>query len=143
MKTRIIVCPLIRNSQNQYLICKMPATRGAYPNQWGLPGGGMEKGENITEALLREVKEELGEKVTFSEIVPWTFRDDTRTKLYPDGTSQKVYMVYLIFDCLIENSKIELSDEFEKYEWVDTKSLINYDLNDATKITFQQKGFLK
>jgi len=143
MKTRIIVCPLIKNEQDQYLICKMPASRGAYPNQWGLPGGGMEPGESITEALLREIREELGDKIKLSEIKPWTFRDDTRTKLYPDGTSEKIYMIYLIFDCTAINQEIKLNDEFEKYAWVKKELLVDYDLNDATKITFKQKGFLE
>jgi 8-oxo-dGTP diphosphatase len=31
-----------------------------YPNQWDLVGGAVEAGETITEAALREVKEELG-----------------------------------------------------------------------------------
>lgn len=32
----------------------------AHPNEWGLPGGGMEKNETPKETFLRELKEETG-----------------------------------------------------------------------------------
>lgn len=139
MKTRVIVCPLIKNVREEFLICKMPKERGAFPGQWGLPGGGMEAGENIFDALKREISEELGDKITFSEITPWTFRDDKRIKLYPNGTTEEIYMIYLIFDCIAENEEIILNEEFEKYKWVKKEDLQNYDLNEATKITFENK----
>jgi len=142
MKTRLIVCPLIRNNKGEYLICKMPKTRGAFPNQWALPGGGVEPGEMINEALLREIREELGDKLEFSEIIPWTFRDDLRRKLYKDGSSEQVYMIYLIFDCLATNDEIIINDEFDEFNWVKKDDLSKYDLNEATKLTFKQKGIL-
>ena len=142
MKTRFIVCPIIRNKDNEYLICKMPKTRGVFPGQWGISGGGVEEGEEILEALQREIKEELGDNLKISEIIPWWFKDDKRIKLYPDGSTEKVYMVYLMFDCTAENKDIILNEEFEEYAWVKPENLKNYDLNEATKGTFQKKGFL-
>lgn len=143
IKTRIIVCPIIRNRDNEYLICKMPINRGAYAGQWGLPGGGIEKKEQMLDALQREICEELGSELIISEIIPWTFRDTIKEKLFPDGSKQKIYMIFLMFNCLAENKIIKLNDEFETYEWVKPEELIKYDLNEATKITFSQKGFFK
>ena len=120
----------------------MPKTRGVFPGQWGISGGGIEPGEEMFDALRREIKEELGENLKISEITPWWFKDDKRIKLYPDGTTETVYMVYLMFECIAENNIIELNEEFEEYAWVKPENLKTYDLNEATKITFQQKGFL-
>jgi nucleoside triphosphatase len=140
MKLRTIVCPLIRNKNNQYLICKMPSSRGAFPGQWGIPGGGIEAEEEMMAALQREIKEELGDKLILSQIVPWTFRDDHCEKLFPDGKKEKIYMIYLLFDCLAENTLVELNEEFEEYAWVEPCRLKEYDLNAPTRITFAQKG---
>ena len=79
MKQRTIVCPLIEND-GAYLLCKMPSDRGVFPGQWALSGGGMEAGEKIEEALRREIREELGDKLEIAQVTPWTFRDDTRVK---------------------------------------------------------------
>lgn len=41
--------------------------KGRYP--WGLPGGGMQRGETTTRALLREVREETGLAVTVARLL--------------------------------------------------------------------------
>jgi nucleoside triphosphatase len=140
MKTRIIVVPLITNSHGELLLCKMPDHRGVFPGQWGLPGGGIEEGESMIDALHREVREELG--ITVTQITPWSFRDDVQEKRYPDGHRESVYMIYLLFECRTHEHTIQLNDEFDAYAWVQPDHLITYDLNSATQISFQQKGLL-
>ncbi len=81
------------------LICcvKWPTIAAFSPGQWALSGGGVEPGERIEEALRREIREELGEQLLLTEITPWTFSDDIRTKTYADGRKEEIYMIYLIF----------------------------------------------
>ena len=141
MRQRTIVCPLIKND-GDYLLCKMADNRGVFPGQWALPGGGIEPGETMEEALRREIREELGEQLELTRISPWKFRDDTRIKTYPDGTQEEVYMIYLIFDCESSNREIIINDEFQSFQWINPNELKNLDLNEATRITFQQKGKL-
>ena len=117
----------------------MPKNRGVFPGQWGLPGGGVETGEQMYDALRREVKEELG--IEIHDITPWSFRDDVRVKSYSHG-KEKVYMIYLIFDCKTSDAVLKLNDELDEYAWVTPDKLVNYDLNEATSLTFKQKGFL-
>lgn len=141
MKQRTIVCPLIRN-EGAYLLCKMASDRGVFPGQWALSGGGMEPGESIEAALRREIREELGEALTIGTIAPWTFRDDTRIKTYADGSTEEIYMIYLIFDCEAANRDLTLNDEFEDAAWVLPGDFGRYDLNAATRQTLMQKGLL-
>ena len=141
MRQRTIVCPLIQND-GCYLLCKMADDRGVFPGQWALSGGGIEPGERIEEALRREVREELGEQLVLSEITPWTFSDDIRTKTYADGSQEEIYMIYLIFDCVAANREVNINEEFQAFAWVKAEDLGTYDLNIATRKTLTLKGLL-
>ena len=141
MRQRTIVCPLIQND-GCYLLCKMAYDRGVFPGQWALSGGGVEPGERIEEALRREVREELGEQLVLSEITPWTFSDDIRTKTYADGSQEEIYMIYLIFDCVAANREVNINEEFQAFAWVKAEDLGTYDLNIATRKTLTLKGLL-
>ncbi|MES4614868.1 MAG: nucleoside triphosphatase NudI [Ewingella sp.] len=141
MRQRIIVCPLIEY-QGTYLLCKMAAHKGVFPGQWALSGGGVEPGETILEALLREIREELGDALELEKIEPWIFRDDVRVKTYQDGSQEEIYMIYLLFNCLAKNNNVTINDEFESFAWVHPADLSQYDLNEATQITLKQRGLL-
>ena len=129
MRQRTIVCPLIQN-EGCFLLCKMADDRGVFP------------GERIEEALRREVREELGEQLVLSEITPWTFSDDIRTKTYADGSQEEIYMIYLIFDCVAANREVNINEEFQDFAWVKAEDLGTYDLNIATRKTLTLKGLL-
>jgi nucleoside triphosphatase len=140
MRHRIIAVPLIRNEAGAYLLCKMPAHRGAYPGQWGLPGGGLEPGEQMEEALRRETREELG--LELATIEPLLFKDAVREKLYADGSREQVYMIFLVFRCTVVDPQVSLNAEFDEYAWVPPSALAAHDLNEATVDTLQRAGLL-
>ncbi|MCT4703644.1 nucleoside triphosphatase NudI [Enterobacteriaceae bacterium H20N1] len=141
MRQRVIVCPIIENN-GEILLCKMAKDRGVFPGQWALSGGGMESGENVEQALLREISEELGAELQIISVKPWTFRDDVRMKTYADGTQEEIYMIYLLFDCISANRLVTFNEEFQEIAWVKPSELNQYDLNEATRTTFIQKGWL-
>lgn len=143
IRTRIGVVGIIRNSEGEVLLCKMPLNRGVYPGQWALPGGGIEEGEKMEEALVREIKEEVGLEV--SRIEAFWFQDDVVEKLKPDGSKEKLYMIHLLFDCVVIEGvdlQLAINDEFEEYAWVEPENVGQYDLNRATRATFKRKGWL-
>jgi len=72
------------------LLAKRSLRRKAYPGMWSFPGGHVEEGEGMAEALVRELREEVG-------IAPLDFRllrsiDD------PNATTDDpvVYHMYLV-----------------------------------------------
>ncbi|GAA0502159.1 hypothetical protein GCM10009414_09980 [Tatumella terrea] len=84
----------------------------------------------------------LGEELRITEVKPWAFRDDIRTKTYPDGTTEEIYMIYLIFDCISTNRNITFNEEFQEITWVSSEAMKSMDLNEATRITFARKGLI-
>jgi|SRR5471032_1071389 8-oxo-dGTP diphosphatase len=47
-------------ADGKVLLARRSPARKAYPGLWSFPGGHVEVGENLQEALVREMREELG-----------------------------------------------------------------------------------
>ncbi|MDX7990294.1 nucleoside triphosphatase NudI [Xenorhabdus sp. psl] len=92
--------------------------------------------------LRREIREELGDALEITEVKPRAFRDDVRIKTYADDTSEEIYMIYLIFDCISANRDITFNEEFQEIAWVSSEAMKDMDLNEATRITFTKKGVI-
>lgn len=118
----------------------MAADRGVFPGQWALPGGGLEPGERIEDALRREVWEELGVQVTDAKAL--FFKDLLHEKTFPGGEKRLIYMVFLLFECRIGSTVLTLNAEFSEYAWAPPAKLEDYDLNAVTRETFAAIGFL-
>ena len=52
--------------------------------RWEFPGGKVEPGESDTDALVREIREELGDEIAVGALVPgeWPLHDDLVLHLY-------------------------------------------------------------
>ncbi len=137
---RVIAVGVIQNPDDDFLICRKPINRGVFPGQWALPGGGIEPGECMDDALRREIREEVGIDIT--DIQPLFFRDGTYPKLSPDGSSKNIYMIFLIFTCRACSKDVVIGEEFEAAAWVKSEDLANYDMNVETRRTFVEMGLL-
>lgn len=67
---------VLLNQHGQVLLGKRPADK-PWPGWWELPGGKIEAGESVIQALVRELREELGIETTHAH--PWV----TYTHEYP------------------------------------------------------------
>jgi putative (di)nucleoside polyphosphate hydrolase len=97
---------------------------------WQFPQGGIDEGETPQEALLRELKEEIGtdEVEILAEMPQWQRYDFPKRiakKMYPyDGQEQKYFLVKLK-----PNAKINLNTEipeFEDYKFVSVEEIFDY-----------------
>lgn len=77
---------------------------------WGLPGGALDVGETIHEALQRECFEELGQQVRILHL----------TGVYYHGAFNSQAF---IFRCELSQPEIVLSDEHTAYDYVSLASL--------------------
>ena len=138
--TRLVVVPIVRDERGCVLLCKMPPDRGVFPGQWALPGGGVEPGESIRDALGREVREELGVEIT--RATPLFFKDLLHEKTLPGGEKRNLYMVFLLFECRVSSGVLTLNSEFTDYVWAAPEAIGDYDLNPITRETFSAIGLL-
>jgi len=133
---RIIAVGIVWNSNKELLLCKMSPNRGVFPGQWGLPGGGVERGESIEDGFRREMREEIG--VEIDNIEPAFFKDGTYEKTLRDGSKQDVYMVFLLFNCTAVSEDLILNDEFVEYKWIAKSEVKEMDLNVETVDTLKK-----
>ena len=71
MKRRLIALLALINNNNEVLI-SLRKNRKEYNGYWEYPGGKVENGENLEQALVREIKEELNLEIAKSCIAPLT-----------------------------------------------------------------------
>lgn len=81
---------------------------------WEFVGGNIEFGEELEQALVREVQEEVNLEITIDNKVLY----NTTYKTNP--TRQAVILVY---KCYAKDDKVKLSEEHSGYKWVSEKEL--------------------
>ena len=103
MKKTVKVVGAIIENENKEILCALRSTSMSRPNLWEFPGGKVEKNESISEALEREIMEELACTVEFQSI----FRDDIHE--YEDVIVNLITVRCSIVSCqpnAIEHSKL-------------------------------------
>ena len=67
---RDVAAAILRRADGCLLLTSRPAGK-AYAGYWELPGGKLEAGESVAQALARELHEELGLAVQPADVRPW------------------------------------------------------------------------
>lgn len=109
---------IITNHEGKILLLQRPLQKGGV---WDLPGGRLQRGEEIEETLRREVYEETGinnfDAVSFLSME----MTDIRIQL-PQGEVGLIFSLYHLD--LHENVEIVLSEEHESYQWMEREDAI-------------------
>lgn len=75
---------------------KLLLMRRSDNGHWGLPGGYVEAGENVSEAAAREVEEETGVRIAVGRLIGVYSEPSRQVIAYPDGN--RVQSVNLCFE---------------------------------------------
>jgi len=84
------------------------------PNMWSIPGGQVEKGESFDEALVREIKEEIG-------ITPKNYQ------LLGFFETEKQNAIYLLELTNEETQEIKLGNEGQELKWFKPQEIADID----------------
>lgn len=118
----VVAAALYRKSQQgkEYLIVRRgPLQTGA--GSWEFPGGKVESGEDPTEALVREIKEELGVDIQVGDFV------GENSFKYP---TKHIHL--LLFECYILRGSVQLT-EHDALEWVSADKISTELLSEADR----------
>jgi ADP-ribose pyrophosphatase YjhB (NUDIX family) len=89
--------------------------------QWGLPGGSVEVGESVREAVIREVREETGLRVAVRRLVG-VYSDPVRQVVrYPGGDVW--HYVTICFECTVRGGELTTGDETLALQYVSPRRL--------------------
>ena len=69
-----VVCAVIEDNDGRLLACRRSSEQ-SMPGKWEFPGGKVEVDENAEDALIREIREELGCAIHVVSRLPWVEHD--------------------------------------------------------------------
>jgi 8-oxo-dGTP pyrophosphatase MutT (NUDIX family) len=140
---RNIVCALIFSYDGKLLMGRKDLKKGGvYSDCWHIPGGGIDKGENMNTAIIREIKEETGLDIDSVELVDDIGRGSSEKTL--EDTQEKVlcHMKFYVFKTKLDGTadKVILtpSDDLVELRWFDSEELKSVKLTPPSKELFKR-----
>lgn len=116
MKTRIIVSAVVRKG-DQLLFGRKSPDIGPYPNTWHLLGGGTNDGEDLEEALKREILEEAGIKIKNIKKI-FEQEDDE-----PNKNGELTHYIFHIFSVDYDSGELKANDDIVSLRWISEAEL--------------------
>ena len=120
---------LIVNKEGKILLAKSHK----WFDKYTLPGGHIEIGETMEEAIKREVKEEVGLDVKVVEFLTM------QEAIFAQEFYKKKHFIFFDFLCRTEDSTVKLdNDEIQEYLWEYPGMAFNRELDSFTRKTLEK-----
>ncbi|WP_053367963.1 NUDIX hydrolase [Bacillus sp. FJAT-27245] len=120
---------IVENEQGEILLVK------THNQGWVFPGGQVEIGENLIDAVIREVKEESGIDIEVSHLIG-VYSNTAIYKWY-DGVTDVPTKVMFDFVCKFVGGELGTSDETTDSKWVPKENALDYIETPAIRTRYQ------
>ena len=110
---------LIFNPEGKLLLVKTHKWKGKYT----IPGGHVELGEGLLDALKREILEETGLELIKSEFLCY------QEFIYDESFYEKRHFIFFDFVCYVKSDQVQLNNEAQEFVWVDVKEAYSYPID--------------
>ncbi|MEG0772831.1 NUDIX hydrolase [Clostridium sp.] len=130
MPTHIVAAAgVVENEQGEILLVK------TYHGGWVFPGGQVEVGENLIDAVIREIKEESGIHVEVKNL--FAISSNTSINKGYNGVKQVPTKVMMDFICTFIHGELCISDENSESCWVKREKVLDMITAPAIRQRFQ------
>ena len=103
-----------------------------WPGQYVVPGGHVELGERIEDAVRRETKEETGLEVYDLEFIVF------QEFIYDPSFWKPRHFIFFDYACKTESTEVQLNDEAEEYIWVPLDEAVQLPLDTYTRVCIEK-----
>jgi len=135
-------------SNDGYVLLGKNRSGGVYDGYWTIPGGGVDPGETIIEATIREIKEEVGLDISEKDM-QLVSKDKTGSSTKTNPTTGEVSTVNMkftdfqvYFDQPARTITIQPGDDFAIARWIDLDELPDLLLAPGVKASLKELGYL-
>ncbi|MDR0858309.1 MAG: NUDIX hydrolase [Oscillospiraceae bacterium] len=113
----VAVDGVVENERGEILLVKNR-------NGWVPPGGQVENGETLIDALKREIREESGAEVSVGRLI--CVSSNTQPLPGYNGYETIPTKVAFTFICKYESGELRISDETSEVKWVAKSEVLDY-----------------
>lgn len=118
---------VILNKHDEILLCKSKK----WNDQYVIPGGHIEQGERMEDALRREVMEETGLEIYDIRLI------GLQESIFSPKFHAPRHFIFIDFICRTDSTEVVLNEEADSYLWSAPDEVLSYDLGGYTREFFQ------
>jgi 8-oxo-dGTP diphosphatase len=128
MKLFVATKAVLMNSNGRVLIVRESGAydEGTNEGKWDVVGGRIDVNESLLEGLKREVKEESGLEIEVDRVL-------SANDKFQIIKGEEVHIVRIFYLCRAKEGKVELSEDHDRFEWIDSRNCGEFGILEEVK----------